>query len=465
VVGQVLQKLASEFLYFDLPLAPDARQAFGQTAQLTAEMALGYKVAITDSILNTKPPYTINSANEKLNRHQRHRALAQCLHYLTVAALRHTQVFLDWPTDTWRDANALMWLAKHEKLDRRSITLGDQVTSVQSLYARLCLMGIVNSNKFTPQTFQRVYNTLGSMTAQIQFTPQPNPHLGDNQIYSVGSHGQPQLDEFKNNSNDNRRLYFTAGTILRNLELPTSTSETSSTEAAFNGKRQHPRTATESLVTAEIGFKDIMSAMQITNPEDINNHSQTALTDNENQLPNVLTSNEYGVDFQFENVSKNGFSVKTMAAAYSRLKVGELFANRYFNEAGNALWHVAVIRWIKSETSKSGNFAANFGIETLTGNAVPVVIDQRYKGKQTTQSSIEGLIANCHGNDITTKILILPKQKLKTGETITYSGCDGQHLVKLFVSLEESHSFQCFALKPIEDKAAQKLQPATLAVS
>jgi len=444
VVSQVLHKLASGFLYFDVPLAPDARKAFNQTAQLTAEMALGYKRSLSESILSPKTLPT-----EKLDRHQKHRALAQALHYLTISALRHKQVFLDWPTDTWRDANTLMWLAKYESFDRRSITLNDQVTNVQSIYARLCLLAVVSSNKLTPQTYQKVYNTLGSLAAQIQFTPQPNSHLEDNHIYSISGHSQPEIAELSKESKDTRRLFFTAGSILRSLELT----------AATNRKRQHARTTSQSIVTAEIGLKDIISAMQITNPDDSTIQTLHPLTNNEQQLPNVLTSSEYGVDFLFENVSAGGFSVKTMANAYSRLKVGELFANRYFNENGTALWHVAVIRWIKSGVTKNSDFSTNFGIETLTGNAEPVTIN-RIKNKQTTQFTIAGLLADYYGTDIKTKVLILPKQKLKTGETISYEDGDGQHLVKLFVSLQESECFQCFALKSIESATYRKADKA-----
>ncbi len=452
-----LQSLDSRYLYLDFPMPDDAENAFQMAAILCQEMAYGYKVALVDTI----------QGRGKLNTKQKQFAVSRALQHLTRTALRHSQIYRDWPKDIWTDINTLMWLAKYDHTEAKPTLQiketdqnNDKTLSIANLYARLCALSTLNNNRYQPLQLKGLFVSLSKHCSEVEFSNKP-PVEGKTaaHVYCAGESNPPKQAQFCRYQNADNLLYFSLEPLL--AKLTHSVEETTGIEPGeiiTNRIRTDARAPRASVITARTGLKEIYTAIRSAPPTDqIESQftdlselisSSTPLTRSvENDILNSVNLTEGGTEFLVDNQSENGLGLSLSGKAACHIQVGELIAHCYKNQSEEVSWHFALVCWLSTTNDKT----LKLGVETITkhGNAVDVY--RLIKGSDRSDAPVEGLLANCQLIDAKAKMLLLPKHQFKPGETVGYRDSTGFNIVKLIESVNLNACFQCFAIISVSD--------------
>ncbi len=455
--AHTLQSLDSRYLYLDFPMPDDAENAFQMAAILCQEMAYGYKVALVDSI----------QGRGKLNTKQKQLAISSALQHLTRAALRHSQIYRDWPSDIWTDINTLLWLAK---LDRIAAKLPPQVKtadqpkqkplSIINQYAMLCALSTLNNNRYQALQLKGLFVSLSAHCSEVAFSNKPPAHGSARaHVYCVGENNPPKQAQFCRYQQNDHLLYFSLEPLLAKLAHSVEdTTGIAHSEIVSDRMRRDGRSPRASMITARSGLKDIYVAIRSAPPTDqiesqftdlnelISSPDQPAFSVKHDIL-NCINGSAGGTEFLVDNQSENGLGLSLSGKADCQTQVGELIAHCYKNQSAEISWHFAIVRWLKTTHDKT----LKLGIETITqhGNAVDVY--RLIKSRDRSDAPVEGLLANCQLIDAKAKMLLLPRHQFKPGETVGYRDSNGFNIVKLIESVYPNGCFQCFAVISVSD--------------
>lgn len=497
-VEHALQMLSTHYLYMDLPLAEDAELSFRQSVTLYQEMANGFKIAVTDSIRGRRSDQNKRTGRNRLKSSQKQQAISQCFKHLNHCALRHAQVYRDWPGNLWQDAHALFRIATIERIaNKPPVTTqttehnSSNTATIENSYAQLCALHVFNNNQWTAENLQHLFLHIVRHASLLTFNTQKynatqTPQTEDNQ-YCIGSDHVPVPTKIYHESGlqpgqrsaQHKLICFSITELALRITTEAHISESNHqshiqftlpdlTIVESKNKRTHTRTPCAGEITAITGLKEIHACMQIRPPSEqlesqftnvkqlLSSSDLPASKPNETKHSETLNSigTDYGARFKVENESKHSYGLAWTGAGNCKVHIGELIANCYTNETGNETsWHVSVIRWLHSGSGNTEHGdTLRCGIESISLHTKPVMIHKLLKGDGQSRPPVEGLLANYQPIDSKARMLLLPLKLFKPGETVGYRDNLGFHLAKLTERVNLNGEFQCFAIQMISSE-------------
>ena len=454
-----MQSLDTQYLYFDFPLQASAEKSFQLAVTLCQEMAYGYKIALVDSARGDG-----FFSKEKLGKTKKIQAIKSALEHLSRMALRHSQVYRDWPEEFWRDANALAAIAMHDGISETPVTVSKKSTAVNpvvaptiiNLYARLCALQIIDQKQYQPEQQRTLFRQLTKYAGEIEFHHKPQQRQGNQ--YSVGENSPPVIHEFRyHQQSSSKLLYFSLDALLRKID---STEEKQATFGILHNisrSRCESRSPRAGLITAESGLKEIHTLINLTPPSEkpesqftdiqqlLQQETTLASTAHSDTL-NSINTTDFGAAFDVENESRNGLGLKWRGTGSCRLQNGELLAHCYRGKNDETSWHLAVVRWLNTNADN----VLRLGVESISRHTTAVDVFRLKKGEQQMETPAEGLLVNYQPIDSKAKMLIMPMHKYMAGETVGYRDHHGFQLAKLIENVNLEGNFQCFAISTIE---------------
>ena len=401
-VEHALQMLGTRYLYLDLPLADDAEESFRQSVTLYQEMANGFKIALADSINGRQK----GMHRSRLKSSQKQQVIRQCFEHLNHCALRHAQVYRNWPASLWSDANTLFRIAKIERLanklpDTTQTTErnSNNIATIENSYAQLCALHLFNNKQWTAEKLQQLYQHIVKHAALLTFSfhkkNATGNSLNENNQYCIGPDHVPVKTEAYQQSRQQQRqqssqqhgqqighnklICFSITELAHRITTESHISESNHESyidftlpdlaiAESNDQRTHTRTPADCEIPAVTGLKEIHACMQIQPPNEqvesqfTNVKQLLSVPDLSASKPNETRPNEtrnsktlnsvgtdYGASFLVENESKHGYGLAWTGSGNCKMQIGELIANCYTNNTGNEIsWQVSVIRWLQS---------------------------------------------------------------------------------------------------------------------
>src|SRR3990170_1362978 len=137
-VASVTSSLESYFVRAALPLTPKKRQLAEFIRQLHMEMAYGYKGCLHDM-----EQQRLRWGKKSLRAH----ALERAMHYLGEVLLHSCQVYMPYPSEVWRELNAIYRYAAEHGLETEVVEMAMPVGAKTTLahdYIRALLLGLSN---------------------------------------------------------------------------------------------------------------------------------------------------------------------------------------------------------------------------------------------------------------------------------------------------------------------------------
>ncbi len=509
---RAMQSLDSLYLYLDFPLEADAEKAFSLAAALCQEMAFGYKIVVADTLKRPTKDNKFALINQMINKSQGNRtdkakrttAIRSANKYLTNLALRYSQLNRDWPSELWQDLNVMLNIATLDRSSKVAENVNaDQQVTIEHQYASLCALHIIDQKKLTAENIRSLFLQIRGYTNLITFhtTAQSlHNHLTRNSlpdidqenqssqaIYSVAIDSPPEPDDLTLPQPVEKFLYFSPDALLSKLDTDDNTD--SRYQLSAGSERRHSRTQRSVVITAETGLQNIHTRISITPPVESaesqftdlihllsndSNRSATAQhalnqTDVLNQNINLVCS----TSFEVENESPGGFGLRWTGEGSCRVRVGELLAHHYqhsgyqdplvqgsrvqsaeykfdndHNTAHETSWHLSVVRWLR--TDEDG--ILRLGVESLSQHTKAVSIKRLMRSEHSTETIVEGLLINYQPIDSKAEMLVLPRHNYKAGETVACRDDRNIHTAQLVECVEMSGSYQCFAIRNIEDE-------------
>ncbi len=509
---RAMQSLDSLYLYLDFPLEADAEKAFSLAAALCQEMAFGYKIVVADTLKRPTKDNKFALINQMINKSQGNRtdkakrttAIRSANKYLTNLALRYSQLNRDWPSELWQDLNVMLNIATLDRSSKVAENVNaDQQVTIEHQYASLCALHIIDQKKLTAENIRSLFLQIRGYTNLITFhtTAQSlHNHLTRNSlpdidqenqssqaIYSVAIDSPPEPDDLTLPQPVEKFLYFSPDALLSKLDTDDNTD--SRYQLSAGSERRHSRTQRSVVITAETGLQNIHTRISITPPVESaesqftdlihllsndSNRSATAQhalnqTDVLNQNINLVCS----TSFEVENESPGGFGLRWTGEGSCRVRVGELLAHHYqhsgyqdplvqgsrvqsaeykfdndHNTNHETSWHLSVVRWLR--TDEDG--ILRLSVESLSHHTKAVSIKRLMRSERSTESIVEGLLINYQPIDSKAEMLVLPRHNYKAGETVACRDDRNIHTAQLVECVEMSGSYQCFAIRNIEDE-------------
>lgn len=450
-----MQTLDTQYLYFDFPLQANAEKSFQLAVTLCQEMAYGYKIALVDSIRGDGV-----FSREKLGKTKKIQAIKIALEHLSQMALRHSQVYRDWPKGFWRDVNALSGIAMHLGIAESTVSSDKNNTTnkpaIINQYARLCALHIIDQKHYQPEQLRTLFMQLTMHASELIFHHKPQTQSGNQ--YSVGDDNPPVLNEFRyQKDSDSNLLHFSLDALLGKIDAAEGKNSTSGIHHHCNRRRCESRAPRAGMITAESGLKEIHTLMKLTPPVE---NTESQFTDIRQLLQpdtaevapaqsdtlNSINTTDFGTTFDVIDESSNGFGLKSEDAGSCRLQNGELLAHCYRGKNNETSWHLAVIRWLKTYADNT----LQLGVESISCHATAVDVVRLVKGERQVEKPMEALLVNYQPIDSKAKMLILPMHKYMAGETVGYLDHNGFQLVKLIEKVELAGNFQSFAISSVK---------------
>ena len=436
-----LQSLDIRYLYLDFPLQDDAEIAFELANKLCEEMAYGYKLALSDNIINE------NNRDKKACA----KVIERALEHLGRTALRHSMIYRQWPVSIWTDSNALVQIAQYE--NSATIKHSAQRPDVVGQYAHLCAFHILATGKLQAFELRGLFTDLINHTTTIDFQRKPTGNSSDD--YCIANSNPPTPVQFTRYNKKDKPLYFSTQSVIQALKDTQHTNKTTPSYHAHLSSqpgRESARATRDSTISAVTGLEEIHVAMsstplandfesQYTDPAELTAQN-TVSHANETTLLQQTEDTDFGTYFVAENQSKGGIGLRVDETGGSDVQIGELFAHCYGNSKEALNWHVGVIKWLKTEHDRT----LKFGVETISRHGKPVEVRRLLKGKTPSQTPTNALLANYQPIDNKVPQLILPAHAFKAGETVRITGDDGFRQVKLIECITQNSQFQSFAI-------------------
>ena len=456
-----MQALDTQYLYFDFPLQAHAEKSFQLAVTLCQEMAYGYKAVLVDSAQSDGI-----FSREKTGKADKIQAITTALEHLSQMALRHSQVYRDWPEELWLDINTLAGMAIHDGIaesrpgngKKNNTACRAPEPTIINQYARLCALQIIDRRQYQPDQLRTLFLQLTKHAGKVLFHGKPQQTEG--RQYSVGDDRPPVLNEFRYQRKYGAGLqYFSLDALLGKIDSIEEKSAESSIHHQIKRSRCESRAPRSGMITAESGLKEIHTLIKLSPPtgkteSQFTNIHQLLQLDSTQGLPaqsdvlNSINTTDFGSTFVVENESANGFGLKWAGTASCKLQPGEILAHCYRGKDNETSWHLSVVRWLNTDADNT----LRFGVESITRHANAVDVVRLIKGEQQIEEPVEGLLANYQPIDSKAKMLILPMQKYRAGETVGYRDHNGFQLVKLIEKVNLAGNFQCFAISTVEQQ-------------
>ncbi len=475
-----MQALDTQYLYFDFPLHTNAEKSFQLAVTLCQEMAYGYKIALADSAKNNGI-----FRKEKLGKEKKILAIKNAMEHLSQMALRHSQVYRDWPAECWRDINTLARIAMHAGVAESTVNTGKKATAnslsvkttIRNQYARLCALHIMDQKHYQPEQLRALFSQLTTHANEVVFHHTPQARTGyqttnlvniqSGNQYSVGDDNPPVLSEFRyQKEKSSALLYFSLDALLSKIDSIEENNEASSIHRHCNRSRADSRSPRSGMITAANGLKEIHTLIKMTPPSEETDSQFTDIEQllqlNTAHLPpvqsdtlNSINTTDFGTAFEVENESRNGFGLRWAGTTSCKLQNGELLAHCYRGKNNDTSWHLAVVRWLNTSADNS----LRLGVESISRHVTAVDVVRLIKGEQQTKSPVEALLINYLPIDSKAKMLILPMHKYRAGETVGYRDQNGFQMVKLIEKVNLAGNFQGFAISLIEQSVSPSGTP------
>ena len=478
---RVMQSLDARYLYLDFPLQTDAEDTFQLAVTLCQEMAIGYKIAVVDTLDGQSNRRRLFAKSRTATRTKRQRAISSAIRHLTHLALRHSQINRNWPVQIWQDLNALACIARHDRANRLTDKANIVQLTVDQQYACLCALSVLHQNNLNAEQTRSLfvkltrYSDLVTLHSTAQQVNQQLSNLNPEGIYSVGADGPPVINLFRLNKPGTQLFHFRLDLLIEKLKSE-AVSE-SDTLANTREQRKQSRTPRSSIITAETGLQDIYTRISLAQPvEDTesqftdlkrllsNNIDESAATQkplNQRSLLNQSGISESSTNFVVENESAGGMGLRWTGTGICSVQVGELLAHCYRSghRDGNThskeeiSWHLSIVRWLRTDADGE----LRLGVESVSQHTKAVDIVRCSNPARKSQPAAEGLLINYQPIDSKARMLILPRRNYKAGETVAYRNDRHVHIAKLMESVEVSDSYQCFATREVEEEALPEL--------
>lgn len=163
----VTEALKKHYIRQNLPLSPKNQKVAELAIQLNAEMAMGYKAVIADTLAKSFSRLKMKSVGSSIHR---------AMHYLSNVLLCAYQIYIHHPENTWLELNRLYLFAEenqlHDKLIRDGVTEANTTGStIEDNYKQILLLALANPYGMRQHITEAVYKALGNWASHCRILP------------------------------------------------------------------------------------------------------------------------------------------------------------------------------------------------------------------------------------------------------------------------------------------------------
>ncbi len=163
----VTETLKKHYTRQNLPLSPKNQKIAELAIQLNAEMAIGYKSVIEDTLAKSFSRLKMKSIGVSIHR---------AMHYLSNVLLCAYQIYIHHPENTWLELNRLYLFAEenqlHDKLIKDTVTEdGNTGSTIEDNYKQILLLALANPYGLRQHITEAVYKALGDWAPLCRILP------------------------------------------------------------------------------------------------------------------------------------------------------------------------------------------------------------------------------------------------------------------------------------------------------
>ncbi len=398
-----------------LPLQPRPREALELTHKLASELAIGYKIAVTE-----KAGKIIAFGGKK----QQPLLLVRALQYLATQLRAAYKSYTPTPAGAWKDLHQIYLHAEKEGIVAEP---GDPESkaSVAELYCEVLLLSLTDPYRLNQGETDRVLAQVRASRAAVTLSQaRPATRPGGHFLVPCDTDKPPKpaLSASDDTGGPNWRL-FDANPIVEKLRARKNAHETGNVSATTSKavgpdgitllaklitlwgdppKRSSRRDPMETTVAICVGLKAVghfldLEPQHATEGEAI----RAGITMPLIAIPDDEVSRSMNVlEWDVVNQSHGGLKVRRIGTTLQSLAVGELVAIRFM---GRARWTVGVARWITA-LDEGG---MEFGVQFLASDARVVQIQPTITSA-SPQARQALMLADDHDPGAADSVLALP---------------------------------------------------------
>ena len=163
----VTETLKKHYIRQNLPLSPKNQKIAELAIQLNAEMAIGYKSVIEDTLAKSFSRLKMKGIGVSIHR---------AMHYLSNVLLCAYQIYIHHPENTWLELNRLYLFAEenqlHDKLIKDTVAEGDTLGStIEDNYKQILLLALANPYGLRQHITEAVYKALRDWATHCRILP------------------------------------------------------------------------------------------------------------------------------------------------------------------------------------------------------------------------------------------------------------------------------------------------------
>jgi len=508
-VGYIGQALHKRFTGVTFPLQPKTQRIANLATELYGEMALGYKLAITDML-----------ARNFLFRDRK--ALAVMLHrtlrYLNRVLLISYQVYAPAPAGTWADLHRLYRYAEMKRLQQTSVTDKEQAllpkTSIATAYKQALLLALATPYRLRQGEVNVVYAALEVWSHLAQLTPY-DPAADQNAALFVthfGSDEEPSHLAFNHFQCDTEQcrlidLERLTNTVQHELSMISAGTGTEMKNRLGNAltldllrrlgmtwgvppKRNFDRSDKSDKVEVVIGLTSLHRALglhgalqDISTAHSGSEHAESLFSSTSTYSSRAVKAlNERHEDvwdtfkpqaptrsgeppkpatkiqplktqtWDIRDESSGGFRIARQGDDTLGVQVGDLIGIRPDSETEEGKWIIGAVRWIRH----GGPHELEVGIQNIASHARPAAARLRKEDGQMTE--YQRVIALPESTEPPQpRTLLTPPLLFSSGTTLLVQFGPAEHRLLLTGQLESTGSFAQFTF---EDHGSTAAKPA-----
>ncbi len=487
-VHYVQRNLGKRYTGMAFPLPPKTRRIAQLSQQLHAEMALGYKSAISDMLEG----FFLTRDKRALST-----LIHRCIRYLSRSLLTSYQIYAPHPENSWFELHHIYLQAAHRKLDQRPVAdPEDKIlpeSSIARLYKQILLLALASPYRLRQGEAEGVYGALARWAAQAAILPFDAPEA-DQALFVVhmDSDDEPEYRTFDRRNCDSElcRLIDTRQLTPVLKEELSKAKHTERPELSPNllrrlivawgvaPKREYSRVDREVRVEAVVGLTALFQAIAELGGFEIEAHRSqfeskvirsATQPDDSGDVWNACMPKEVDTTYfktlqppperqetkqaaqRYKmhrwvvlNESAGGFRVAIQGDREAQVQVGELVGLR---SGEMQRWTTGVIRWIR-EADEGG---LEIGVQALSPAAIPVAVRRLSRGSETAEYQRALLLPRLEAIG-SGESLLLPIRLFSRGDELRLRDSGTEIDITLAKPMETTGSFIQFGFE-------HKLQP------
>lgn len=475
------------------PLSPNAYEIYCLQQDLNAEIAIAYKVIITQIV----------KGESKLDQKKILICLYRAVSHLQQQYIASLLMYQEVPSSIWHDICQLYRVTEHYGLHHTAISRQDSKgkTSIHSIFKHLCASTLISFNQLRQGEADKVNKFLEQHHTLIDISNRADDISGE-YIYianlATGKKPAYYIPREMPISTENRFIgyselvsklaestkKFTQSTsyyLNSTEELDPELAGRLITMIGNPSQRHKKRIKSSQSVTAIMGLQSITELLD-PKPKDPSDTTQDPLTTNSlsllpieetlykhstkspdalpaeqtlNDIWNPFSSIGHGIStspapritsfkneriaplldsWQVDNFNASGICLHYTADGICKMRVGEIIAIRDENvDLETKQWRIGIIRWMQGLPNKEHKI----GVELFGAECACITVHNR----ENSQDEHQGLLLKKISENNKVYSLILPSKTSLDSREITIKGANSQRTIMLGRTLESTSCF------------------------